>query len=132
MGTTGSGARSGLRGAGEEAALGFPLLFEIALPALQQALAAGLDERSARLQALFHIIAHLDDTNLVKRGGLAGLRFAQQAARQFLAAGGAAKPQGLGQALELHRVFVARGLSPGGAADVLAAACWLQRVCFSR
>ncbi|MGE5864317.1 MAG: triphosphoribosyl-dephospho-CoA synthase, partial [Rhizobacter sp.] len=28
----------------------------------------------------------------------------------------------------IGRAFVARRLSPGGAADMLAAACWLQRV----
>ncbi|MGH8796889.1 MAG: triphosphoribosyl-dephospho-CoA synthase, partial [Caldimonas sp.] len=31
-------------------------------------------------------------------------------------------------ALAIHRAFVARRLSPGGAADMLAAACWLDRI----
>ena len=129
LGARATQRHAGLRGAGTEAALGFPLLFEVALPALQQAQAAGLDEQRARLQTLFHIIAKLDDTNLVHRGGLAGLRFAQAAARDYLDAGGAAHPEGVKRAVELHRVFVARRLSPGGAADMLACACWLQRVC---
>jgi triphosphoribosyl-dephospho-CoA synthase len=29
----------------------------------------------------------------------------------------------------VHANFIARRLSPGGAADMLAAACWAQRVC---
>ncbi len=121
--------RHGLRSASEEAALGFPVLFETALPALQRALARGLTARQARLDALFHIIAVLDDSNLAHRGGLAGLRGAQRAAQGFLDRGGIARPQGLQEAQAIADDFVRRRLSPGGAADTLAAACWLQRVC---
>ena len=121
--------RHGLRSAGDEAALGFPVLFEVTLPALRAALAAGLDARSARLQALFHTLVALDDTNLVHRGGLASLHFARLAAADFLAAGGAGRPDGLAHAQAIHREFVARNLSPGGAADLLAAACCVQRIC---
>jgi triphosphoribosyl-dephospho-CoA synthase len=80
------------------------------------------------VQALFATIAVLDDTNLAHRGGLAGLRYAQASARGFLAQGGALRPDGLAQACAIHSDFVARRLSPGGAADMLGAACWVQRV----
>ncbi|MEJ1170396.1 triphosphoribosyl-dephospho-CoA synthase MdcB [Variovorax sp. CCNWLW235] len=121
--------RHGLRSASEEAALGFPVLFETALPALQRALARGLTARQARLDALFHIIAVLDDSNLAHRGGLAGLRGAQRAAQGFLDRGGIARPQGLREAQAIADDFVRQRLSPGGAADTLAAACWVQRLC---
>jgi triphosphoribosyl-dephospho-CoA synthase len=124
--------RYGLRGANTEAALGLPVLFETTLPALDTALRQGLAPRHARVQALLHTIAVLDDTNLAHRGGLAGLRHAQRAARDWLRAGGAARPDGLDHARTLHRDFVARNLSPGGAADLLAAACWMQRVSAER
>ena len=120
--------RDGLRGARDEAALAFPTVFECAVPALAQARRQRLDDRHARVQALFHIIAVLDDTNLAHRGGLAGLRWAQAAARGFLSAGGAARPDALEHAAAIHRDFVARRLSPGGAADVLAAVCLLERI----
>jgi triphosphoribosyl-dephospho-CoA synthase len=130
---TSNGSRAvlahGLRGANEEAARGLPAVFELATPALAQARQQGLDDRLARLQTLFAIMAALDDTNLAHRGGLAGLRFAQAQARSFLRAGGAARPDALAHAQALHRAFVARHLSPGGAADVLAAACFVERVC---
>jgi triphosphoribosyl-dephospho-CoA synthase len=119
----------GLRSAGDEAALGFPIVFEHAVPALMRARGQGLDDQRARLQTLFEIIAVLDDTNLAHRGGLAGLRFAQAQARAFLDAGGAARPDALVHAQSVHRAFVARCLSPGGAADVLAAAGFIERVC---
>jgi triphosphoribosyl-dephospho-CoA synthase len=126
----GQAARAhGLRGANAEAAAGMPVLFDCGLPALQAALAAGLPARAARLQAFFVTLALLDDTNLAHRGGLAGLRWAQAQARGWLAQGGAQVPDAVAQAHRIHRAFVQRRLSPGGAADVLAAACWLQRVC---
>ena len=118
----------GLRGASEEAALGLPALFEVALPAWRRAHAGGLRGDALRLEVLFHVIAVLDDTNLAHRGGLAGLRHAQRRAREFLAAGGAARPDARMHALEVHADFVRRRLSPGGAADLLAAACWLARI----
>ncbi len=120
--------RLGLRGASFEAAAGFPVLFDTAVPALAAARARGLAPRLARLDTLFHVMAQLDDSNLALRGGLAGLRHAQSAARGFLAAGGAAQPDALQAAAAIGRDFVARRLSPGGAADTVAAACWLQRV----
>jgi len=115
----------GLRSALDEAALGFPTVFEVALPALQAALAAGLGERAARVQALFATMAVLDDTNLVHRGGIAGLRWMQAQAQAFVAAGGVQQPGWLAQARALHLAAVQRRLSPGGSADVLASACWL-------
>jgi triphosphoribosyl-dephospho-CoA synthase len=44
-------------------------------------------------------------------------------ARRFIDAGGSADPDWHGRALDSHRVFVAQRLSPGGAADLLAATC---------
>jgi len=105
--------RYGLRSASAEAALGFPMLFETALPALRE---------GTRLHTLFRIIAVLDDCNLARRGGLEGLRFAQAQARRFLADGRVETAEAIG------REFVRRRLSPGGAADTLAAACLLQRL----
>jgi triphosphoribosyl-dephospho-CoA synthase len=119
----------GLRSAGDEAVLGFPIVFEHAVPALARARRQGLDDSHARLQTLFEIIAVLADTNLAHRGGLAGLRFAQSQARAFLDAGGAARPDALMHAQSIHQAFVARRLSPGGAADVLAAAGFIESVC---
>jgi triphosphoribosyl-dephospho-CoA synthase len=121
--------RYGLRSASEEAALAFPVLFETAVPALSAALARGLTLQQARLDTLFHVMAVLDDSNLAHRGGLEGLRYAQRVARRFLDEGGAARAGGLQHAQAICDEFVARRLSPGGAADTLAAACWVMRVC---
>ncbi|MFG6466908.1 triphosphoribosyl-dephospho-CoA synthase MdcB [Roseateles sp. BYS87W] len=120
--------RYNLRSASAEAALGFPALFDTAAPTLRAALAQGLGATPARVNTLFAVIAALDDSNLAHRGGLDGLRWAQATAQDFLHCGGAAAPSGLARAAAIGHEFVRRRLSPGGAADTLAAACWLQRV----
>ncbi len=121
--------RYGLRSAGAEAALGFPCLFDVTWPSLQHALAAGLGARAARVHALFATIAALDDTNLVHRGGMPGLRLAQGLAQQFLAAGGVFQTHWVNHARSVHATLVQHRLSPGGAADVLVSACWMQSMC---
>ena len=118
----------GLRSAAEEAAQGLPTLFEHVLPALHAARRGGADDRGAKLHALFTAMAEVDDTNLVHRGGLQGLRDAKWLARDFLARGGGLSPDAAVRAARAHTLFVERRLSPGGAADLLAAALWVERV----
>lgn len=120
--------RFGMRSAGEEAAQAFPTLFEVTLPALQAAVAAGATDRAARVQALFATMAALDDTNIVHRGDIEGLRFVQSSARRFLSSGGIMQTDWLLQARAIHTAFVQRRLSPGGSADVLASACWVEEL----
>jgi triphosphoribosyl-dephospho-CoA synthase len=119
-------ARHGLRSASQEAALGFPTLFDTALPAW--ASARGLPLPRQRLQVFFSILAVLDDSNLAHRGGIEGLQFARRQASGWLAGGGAAQPAAEARAWAVHRRFVQGRLSPGGCADTLAAACLLHRV----
>ncbi|MFC6841113.1 triphosphoribosyl-dephospho-CoA synthase MdcB [Xanthomonas theicola] len=117
----------GVAGVREQAAEGFPLLRELALPALRGALRAGFAHDAAMAQTLLLLIAHTEDLNLLHRGGRDGLRFAQRSARAFLDAGGAAQPQWRQRLARIGDAFVARRLSPGGSADLLACACFLQR-----
>ncbi len=67
--------------------------------------------------ALCDVMAVLDDTNLLHRGGPEGLAFAKRSAREICML-----PEGERvRALEaLDREMTARNLSPGGAADMLA------------
>jgi triphosphoribosyl-dephospho-CoA synthase len=118
----------GVRGAREEALAGFPTLIGVALPMLRSALRRlGCPER-ARVQTLFAIMAELQDTNLLHRGGADALSFVQQAARRFLEEGGVYSRGWRSRALALHGDCVALRLSPGGAADTLAAACFLHEL----
>jgi triphosphoribosyl-dephospho-CoA synthase len=124
-----AGSRYGAGGARQEAAQGFPCVYQIGLPALRDAarVAPGNAE-AVRVQACFALIAALEDTNLLHRGGLDGLRFAQQAAQGFLDQGGVGSEEWLGRAVTIHRAFVERRLSPGGAADLLAMSLFVMEL----
>ncbi|MFC5302252.1 triphosphoribosyl-dephospho-CoA synthase MdcB [Azospira restricta] len=112
----------GVPGAREHAAAGFPVLFAVTLPALQAALARGGGEREAGVHALLSTMAVLPDTNLVHRGGPAGLAWAQRASEAFVAAGSVFAAGWEARLAALCDEFERRWLSPGGAADLLAAA----------
>ena len=118
-------ASGGARG---EGAQGLPSVFEVGLPALQAALKAGRDMRCARIDTLFALMAHISDSNVFHRGGADGALTVRHHAQQFLARGGTAHPHWHAGALACHRLFIARNLSPGGAADLLAATCLVHAV----
>jgi triphosphoribosyl-dephospho-CoA synthase len=121
--------RYGAGGARAEAACGFPSVYDIALPALHAARKlAPHDEEAVRIQTCMTLIADVTDTNLLHRGGPEGLRFAQSSAAAFLAAGGVGCPAWRRRAVGIHHAFVARNLSPGGSADLLAMALFVDRL----
>ncbi|KAA3668599.1 triphosphoribosyl-dephospho-CoA synthase CitG [Pectobacterium carotovorum] len=107
--------RHGLTGARGEAASGFNTVCQYALPALQEAIAAGEDDETALLRTLLVLMAHNPDTNVVSRGGMDGLVFVQDYARRLLI--GPLDRQAL---REMDDALIARNLSPGGSADLLA------------
>jgi len=120
--------RYGSGGARQEAASGFPAALEVGLPAYRRVLAATGDGELAALQALFALIAELDDTNLLWRGGPAGLAYGRRAATEFLAAGGVFASDWRDYAEAIDRDFIARHLSPGGSADLLGVTLFLAEL----
>jgi triphosphoribosyl-dephospho-CoA synthase len=121
-------AKYAASGAREEAALGLPSVFEVALPALARTLGAGRSLHCAQVDAFFSLMAHVSDTNVYHRGGAAGAAAVKHLARHFLARGGTAHPNWKRHALDCHQAFVRQRLSPGGAADLLAASCLVHAV----
>ena len=107
--------RYGASGARGEALAGFPHA--------RHAWAA-LARPGGRNAALLTLLAEVEDTNLLHRGGPEGLALVQSRARSILAASPPAYGEGL---LELDRACIARNLSPGGSADLLALALFLGR-----
>ena len=107
--------RYGASGARGEALAGFPHA--------RHAWAA-LARPGGRDAALLTLLAEVEDTNLLHRGGPEGLALVQSRARSILAASPPAYGEGL---LELDRACIARNLSPGGSADLLALALFLGR-----
>jgi triphosphoribosyl-dephospho-CoA synthase len=113
--------RYGAGGARAEAAGGFRSVYEVGWPALRQGRSLQPDDPAAPpVQACFALIAAVHDTNLLHRGGADGMRFAGEAAASFLLEGGVGAPDWRACAAGVHAAFVARRLSPGGCADLLA------------
>jgi triphosphoribosyl-dephospho-CoA synthase len=119
--------RFGAGGARAQAATGFPHALECGLPSLRRIRAlTPADPQAARVQAFFALMAEMEDTNLLHRGGAEGLVFAQQAASDFLDGGGVEQPGWKTRAADIHHAFVVRRLSPGGSADLLAISLFLD------
>jgi triphosphoribosyl-dephospho-CoA synthase len=128
--THGEAARRqfGVRGATGEALAGFPHALERALPALRLARSRGARESVARIDALLTIIASIDDTCVLHRGGAAALRAAQDGAAMVLEAGGYGMSEGAAAFSRLENALLCLNASPGGAADQLAAALFLDSI----
>jgi triphosphoribosyl-dephospho-CoA synthase len=113
-------------GARGEARDGFPHALSIGLPALDDARARGLDESQARLDALIAIVASLDDTCLLHRGGMTALDAAQRGAKRVIDRGGVGTNEGRAALAQLEAELMKLNASPGGAADLLAATLFLD------
>jgi triphosphoribosyl-dephospho-CoA synthase len=121
--------RYGAGGARCQAADGFPGVYGVGIPALKQAATmAPTDADAVLVHACFSLIAAVEDTNLLHRGGTAGLCFAQSAARSFLDRGGVGQLDWRVRARTVHEAFVQRRLSPGGSADLLAMSLFVQAI----
>ncbi|NVD69847.1 triphosphoribosyl-dephospho-CoA synthase MdcB [Duganella sp. BJB1802] len=110
-------------GAREEGALGLPSVFDIGVPALQAARARGARMTHARIDTLFTLMASINDSNVYHRAGPQGAQAVRAHAQRFIDLGGTANAEWHAEALASHREFVRQRLSPGGAADLLAASC---------
>ncbi len=114
--------RYGMTGARGEAAGGFSTVRRHVLPAWDR-LARQSDNRQVRLlHCLLILMAHNPDTNLAARGGIAGLTYVQALARRLLSNG-----WNHDRLRQMDRLLVARNLSPGGSADLLAVTCVLAQ-----
>ncbi|MHA3102838.1 triphosphoribosyl-dephospho-CoA synthase [Acinetobacter sp. ANC 3791] len=120
--------KHGKQGAKQQAQQGFPAIRQYALPQLRCTRQYSMREEFARLDALLAIMQHLDDTCVLYRAGLNGLKRMQQGAGKVLELGGYAS---LAARRELHLLeidLLRLNASPGGAADLLAATIFVDRV----
>lgn len=111
--THGSAVRSQCGGVRQEALSGFPTARHM----------RGLLESAGPLSALVWAMSRLDDSTLVYRGGPQGLAYVRRRAAELLRLPEEALPPAL-EALDDD--LMARRLSPGGSADLLALALFLR------
>lgn len=112
----------GITGARGQAEAGFPAVFRVGLPVLEEGVEKGLSFNDALCAALLHIIATTWDTNLIKRGGMAAYGQIQAVLQSLLKAEPFPEPEIIAQ---LDRAFIKQNLSPGGSADLLSATCFV-------
>jgi triphosphoribosyl-dephospho-CoA synthase len=118
----------GVTGARGQAQAGFPHVIKLGLPELRRSRTRGDSETASRLNALLAILSRLDDTCVLSRAGPAALRAFQEQATGVLVAGGVATLSGRRQLRQLDSFALAHNASPGGAADLLAATLYLDRL----
>jgi holo-ACP synthase/triphosphoribosyl-dephospho-CoA synthase len=117
--------RYGIGGVREEARRGFPALRDYALPALGRALAAGRGLDDAGIAVLLRLLSALTDTNIIHRAGPESLEKIRRETAAFLAVD--PDPAAMAEyAARLDREFIARNISPGGCADLLALTLFLH------
>ena len=104
----------GLTGARGEAESGFATVMRHVLP--------HWNPRSMH-EMLLRLMAVNPDSNLVSRGGMAGMRYVQNHAQQLLARGWQHD-----DLIDMDNQLIARNLSPGGSADLLSVA-WVLGEC---
>jgi triphosphoribosyl-dephospho-CoA synthase len=118
----------GAMGAREQAQAGFPAVIQTGLPQLLCSRAAGHGEQNARLDALLAIMTTLSDTCVLYRAGEEGLHAMQHGAQRVLDAGGSATLGGRRALNQLDQQLLSLNASPGGAADLLAACLFIDRL----
>ncbi len=115
---------TGIRG---EAEKGFKAAFNVGLPAYEEALSSGLDENSAAVKSLVFIMAVLEDSNVYRRGGPNSAAWVKKTASCLMENGMSFKEFPLSQIREFDAEMIRRNISPGGAADMLALAIFVNK-----
>lgn len=108
---------TGIRG---EAQTGFATALHEGYPPFLKALAAGLSLNDAGVYALLHIMAKLDDTNVLSRHNQEALEFVKEISKKTLERELASFQGEMPFVEALDAQFIAENISPGGSADLLA------------
>ena len=104
---------SGIRG---EASQGYPSVRNVGLPAMRKYLNQGMSLNDAGAWTLLELLSATEDSNIITRSDVTTLRSVQQQVREVLN-----KNDRSEELLnELDREFIAKNISPGGCADLLA------------
>ncbi len=115
--------KRGIRGIRGEVADGFPSVKNIALPIYKSELESGKNKNDAGVMTLLHLIAKIYDTSIYNRGGDEGVTYAKEYANNLLCTSPTIK-----DIEEMDKAFIAKNLSPGGCADLLAITYFLSNL----
>lgn len=110
----------GVKGIRGEAEKGFLSVIEVGLPIYESALKTGVHESKALTQCLLGLMTVVEDTVVINKKGLEGLDYMRKEAGKALALGGMLTTEGEAFVRKMEKGFLNIGISPGGAADLLA------------
>lgn len=112
-------AEYGITGVRGEAAEGFPIVFDTALPVMQDLRSRGYSLNDAGIICLVHIMAALTDTNVIHRSSYEEAEEIRLRMKELIET--PLEDQDYVSVLEeLDQEFISRNVSPGGCADLLA------------
>lgn len=117
----------GIRGEAEQ---GYPILRDTVLPVIRQDIERNKynSKSDLYLDILFLLIANTDDSNIVTRSGIDGLKFAKNKAEDFIIDGGVFQQEADLKIKNINNQFIKRRISPGGSADLLALAIFFSKL----
>lgn len=126
----------GCRGIRGEASDGFPALSSVSMKAFSSALEllgakteiSGDIWNRACLQTLLSLMAQVEDTNVIHRGGMDAAAYVKEQACKALLEGGAVKSGWRARLSAMNQDFIEKNISPGGCADLLALTVFLLRL----
>ncbi|MBQ6934002.1 MAG: triphosphoribosyl-dephospho-CoA synthase CitG [Clostridia bacterium] len=107
---------AGIRG---EAYYGFPAVFDLALPFFEDIKRNGFSENEAGCIILLQLMAQIEDTNVLKRGGTDGLMRCMTKAKHLLSVR-LPLTELMDELKRFDEEMIRMNLSPGGCADLLA------------
>lgn len=117
----------GLGGVREEAALGYPTVFDYGLPAYQKASDQSVNDRG--VTTLLALARHTMDSNLIKRAGTMDvIQERDQWIDEIESVGGVTTADGRKKLNEMTVEFARRQLSMGGSADLLSATLFIAKL----
>lgn len=118
-----TGGVTGIRG---EMEAGLPSIQTHGLPFLRNALDKSLSLNDALVHSLVSLMGVVQDSTVINRHGLSGLREVQGEAQQAMQAGGMLTDAGRKRIIAMDEAFIAKNVSPGGTADLLAATYFIH------
>ncbi|MGI6703317.1 MAG: triphosphoribosyl-dephospho-CoA synthase CitG [Clostridia bacterium] len=113
--------RHGIKGIRGQVESGFESVINTPMKVLREMLGeSSLPLNDALIHVLLYLMLVVEDSNVIGRHGLEALDYVRECAQKALAAGGMTTTAGKEYIFQMDRDFIKRGISPGGAADLLA------------
>lgn len=118
----------GITGVRGEVENGLPSVMNVGLPLYEEALSSGLSINQALSHTLIGLMAVVEDTTVINRCGMEGLKIIRKCANKFMNYGGMYTEKGRKYIKDMELEFINKNISPGGCADILAVTVMIKKL----